>query len=46
MDTLVVASLVVNLLMSSSLQFLWGMLNSLQLIVHVPLFNLYLPANA
>jgi hypothetical protein len=28
------------------LQFLWGMVNSLQIIIHMPLFTLMLPANA
>lgn len=31
---------------SGSLQYLWGMINTLQLIVHVPLFTLWFPANA
>jgi hypothetical protein len=39
-------SLAVNIVMASSLQFLWGMINALQLIVNVPLFTLNMPANA
>ena len=30
---------------SASLQFLWGMVNTLQLIVHIPLFSLNFPMN-
>jgi hypothetical protein len=36
----------VNILLSSSLQFLWGMINALQIIVLTVLFNLKIPVNA
>eukprot|EP00347_Sterkiella_histriomuscorum_P004791 403359083 len=35
-----------NLAMSASLQFLWGMINVVQLIVHMPLFKINFPVNA
>ena len=35
-----------NFILSASLNQLWSMLNGLQLLVHLPLFNLKFPANA
>lgn len=35
-----------NLVMASSLQLLWGMINVLQIIIYMPLFNIAFPANA
>ncbi|TNV87652.1 hypothetical protein FGO68_gene11871 [Halteria grandinella] len=34
-----------NLFLSQTLQFLWGLINSLQMIVRLPLLNLSFPAN-
>ena len=41
-----VGSLVLNLLLTASLSLLWGMLNSLQLIMLLPMLNVYVPASA
>ena len=38
--TIVFGNMILNLLMSSSLNMLWGMINTLQLIVLVYLFNI------
>jgi hypothetical protein len=35
-----------NLVMSTSLNFLWGMINTQQLIVLMPCFDVIMPANA
>lgn len=39
-DSLIASNLAVNIIMSASIQFLWGMINTLQLIVLVALFKL------
>jgi len=39
-------SLILNWLLSFSLSQLWGMVNSLQIVVHFPLVNVEYPANA
>ena len=39
------SNVVVNLLMSASLNMLWSMINSLQIVTHVPLMDLRIPAN-
>jgi len=39
-------NLAVNLVMSASLQMLWGMINVMQLIVKMPLLNITFPQNA
>jgi len=46
MTATVVVSVTINFLLSASLSFLWGMLNTLQLIVHLPLFSIVFPSNA
>jgi len=38
-------SLAVNLIFAASLQLLWGLLATLQLIVHMPLQNVATPSN-
>ncbi len=38
-------SLTLNLLLTIALQQLWGMINSLQLELHIPLFKIALPPN-
>eukprot|EP00347_Sterkiella_histriomuscorum_P020610 403337151 len=38
-------SMVINLAMSQGLQSLWGMIKGLQLLTHLPLMNLNMPAN-
>ena len=44
--TVAVGAFVINLVLSASLQLLWGMINALQIIGNLPLFNLYIPASA
>jgi hypothetical protein len=39
-------NLVLNILMSASLNYLWAMVNTQQIILMLPLFNLSLPGNA
>ena len=43
---LLIGGAIVNLILSSSLSLLWGMVNTLQLIVHMPLINIGIPGNA
>ena len=42
----VIANLFLNLLLQNSLQSIWGMVNSLQILLHLPAINVSLPANA
>jgi hypothetical protein len=46
MSTMMYGNLAVNILMSASLQMLWGMINVMQLIVKFPLLNIQFPQNA
>lgn len=46
MHTLVVGNFALSTVTRAPLQMLWGMINSLQLIVHLPVFSLNFPANA
>ena len=39
-------SLAINLLSSSSLSTLWGLINCLQIVAHFPLINIVQPANS
>ena len=41
----VVGNLIVNLVLSGSLAMLWGMINALQVIVHLPMLQTSFPAN-
>jgi hypothetical protein len=45
-NTLLFGNLILNILLSSSIQMLWGTINTLQVIVLVTLFNLSYPDNA
>ena len=45
MQVVVYCNLAVNIILASSLQFLWALVNALQLIVRVPLFTLDFPYN-
>eukprot|EP00347_Sterkiella_histriomuscorum_P008002 403346742 len=38
-------SMVINIAMQQGLQSIWGMINGLQLLTHLPLMNLNMPAN-
>ena len=40
------ASLIINFLMNGALSRVWGMINGMQMIVHVPLFNIEMPKSA
>jgi len=42
----VLTNFVVNLLLSGSLQYIWGMINSLQIVFHMPGCAVNLPGNA
>jgi hypothetical protein len=44
-NTILFGNLVLNIFMSSSIQMLWGTINTLQLIVLSTLFSLNFPAN-
>jgi hypothetical protein len=44
--TVAVGTFVLNIVLSASLQLLWGMINALQIIGNLPLFNVYMPASA
>ena len=46
MQGVALGNLAVNVLLSGSLMHLWGMINSLQIIFHLPGNNLALPGNA
>jgi len=43
---IVMVQLAVNIALSGSLQLLWGMVNTLQIIVHMPLVEVAMPQNA
>jgi hypothetical protein len=42
-NSIVAGNLALNIIMSTSLQLLWGMINTFQIIVLVPLFDLSFP---
>ena len=44
--TVSVGTFVINILLSASLSLLWGMINALQIIGHLPFFNVFMPASA
>ena len=44
-STTMVSNVILNLLIGIGLQFLWGMVNALQLMVHMVLINLLYPAS-
>lgn len=41
-----ITTFVVSIALSTSLYLLWGMINGLQIIGHLPMFNVFMPANA
>ena len=43
--TTVVSNLVLNILVSSMLNYLWGTVHVMQIIAHFPLINVVMPAN-
>jgi len=46
MKAIVFGSIAINLIFSMSLSLVWSMVNTLQLIVHLPLFSIMHPSNA
>mmetsp|Transcript_20646 Transcript_20646/g.31484 ORF Transcript_20646/g.31484 Transcript_20646/m.31484 type:complete len:334 (+) Transcript_20646:5078-6079(+) len=46
MSSTVIVNFVGNLFLSGSLQYLWGMINSLQIVFHFPAVSVKLPGNA
>ena len=44
-DTAVLGNTIMNILLSGSMQFLWGLIHSMQMIGHLPLINVMIPAN-
>jgi len=45
LQALFYGSLAVNLVAFTSLQFLWGLINALQLAIHIPILDINLPPN-
>ena len=45
-NVVVVGNFMLNLLLSGTMTFIWGLLNSLQVVSHFPLINIMMPANA
>ena len=43
--TTLVANFIANVLISGALNYLWGMVNCLQIIAHYPMINVLMPAN-
>ena len=41
-----VTSLMINLMLSGPMYFLWGLVNSLQIVTHFPLISVMMPSNA
>lgn len=41
----ILGTFILNLMLSTSMNLLWGMINALQIIGNMPKFNLYVPAN-
>jgi hypothetical protein len=46
LNGLVLGNFLINLLLSSSLNSLWTMINTLQMTLHLPAMNLRIPPNA
>ena len=42
----IIISFLVNLFMSGPMDFLWGLVNTLQIVSHFPLIDVMMPANA
>jgi hypothetical protein len=45
-STMMYGNMAINIVMSASLQMLWGMVNVMQLIVKFPIMNITFPSNA
>ena len=42
----VIGNFVANIVMSSSINMLWGLINALQITLHLSALNVYIPSNA
>ena len=45
-QSLMMGNFFLNILMSSSMSALWGMINALQILIHLPIFSIPIPLNA
>lgn len=45
-QTALMTNFVANLLLSGSMNFLWGLIHCLQIVSHFPLINIMMPSNA
>ena len=45
-NAVVIGNFATNLLLSGAMTYLWGLLNSVQIVAHFPLVNVMMPANA
>lgn len=45
MNTMGASNIILNLFLGTTLQYIWGMINCLQLIVNIPLMGIQMPAN-
>ena len=43
--TSLVSNFIANILISGALNYLWGMINCLQIVAHFPMINVLMPAN-
>ena len=41
-----ILSFIINLFLSGPIDFLWGLINTLQIVMHFPLIHVMMPANA
>jgi hypothetical protein len=46
MNSVMMGNLALNLIMAASLQYLWGMINVMQMIVNMPMLQVQFPSNA
>ena len=44
-STAILSNFIINILLSGSLNLLWGMINCIQIVSHFPLINVLVPAN-
>ena len=44
-QTSLASNFIANLVISGTLNYLWGMINSLQIVAHFPMINVLMPAN-
>ena len=44
-QTTLVSNFIANVVISGALNYLWGMINCLQIVAHFPMINVLMPAN-